>query len=259
MLAAACASTRPITVAPQVPISEEVRAPGLLFEIDYTASDAAVLPQIREALLAAGPRVARWGSFRQGVHIRLLPDHDALELALERRGYPWLRAWAYGDEVLLQSPRSWAPDRDSPKELGELLAHELTHALMYQLLEPETYSAAWPDAPDEPPLWFREGMASVTADQGYRRPSREEISKWIAEHPGVDVFHPSPELYRTEKETVYGVAHRAFAMLLTDCGEDGIRTVLRAVHGGARFADAFKAATGRDVAQFENEVLSKGF
>ena len=78
------------------------------------------------------------------------------------------RAWAFADQVLLQSPRTWNPvggaDDD---ELAELIAHEVTHALMYQLMQPGD-DPSW--AVEEPPLWFREGMASVTAGQGHRRP-----------------------------------------------------------------------------------------
>lgn len=260
MLGVACATARPATAPREAPLAEEVQAPGLLFEVVYTAPDAEVLPRVREALLSAGPRLSRWGSFRQGVHIRLFPDHDALEAALDRRGYPWLRAWAYGDEVLLQSPRSWStPPSSFASELDELLAHELTHALMYQLLEPEKPSGYFDAALDEPPLWFREGMASVTAGQGYRRPTREELTGWLADHPGIDLFHPSPELVRTEKEAVYGAAHRAFDLLLRDCGEDAVRGVLRGVREGARFADAFRAATGRALGEFESEALRSGF
>jgi len=71
--------------------------------------------------------------------------------------------------VLVQSPRSWegaaeADEATLAAALAELLAHELTHALMYQRL------ARGDGAPvEEPPLWFREGMASLTAGQGARR------------------------------------------------------------------------------------------
>src|SRR5262249_25966725 len=137
---------------------------GLLFEVVYTSADAREVPRIEQGLLAAGARVARWGSFREGVLVRVLPDHASLEDAVDRHGYPWLRAWAFGEQVLLQSPRTWSPGA-ADDEIAEVIAHEVTHALMYQLLQP----VGAPANAEEPPLWFREGMASVTAGQERRR------------------------------------------------------------------------------------------
>jgi hypothetical protein len=257
----ACATAR----APgrDVPLAERVQAPGFLFDVLYTSADAPEVPRIRGGLLLAGPRLLRWGSFRQGVWIRVFPDHASLEEAVDRRGYPWLRAWAFGDQVLLQSPRSWSAAELGPAvdlELQELLAHELTHALMYQLIEPEDGPAWTADAPlEEPPLWFREGMASVTAGQGHRRLSSEDLSRWLEAHPGTDLLHPPAELYRTEKEAVYGAAHRAFDLLVAQCGDQAVRDVLRGVRAGARFADSFKAATGRGLAEFEREAVRTNF
>src|SRR5437764_7245068 len=142
--------------AKDVSLAERIQAPGLLFELQYSPADAREVGRIEAGLLSAGPRLARWGTFRQGVWVRIFPDHSSLESAVDRRGYPWLRAWAFGDQVLLQSPRSWTiePGLTLETELDELLAHELTHSLMYQLIEPADGSA-WPDpAPEEPPLWF---------------------------------------------------------------------------------------------------------
>src|SRR5205085_1597150 len=155
-------------------------------------------------------------------------------------------------------PRSWnaASSAALDEELGELLAHELTHSLMYQLMEPEDGPAWTADAPlEEPPLWFREGMASVTAGQGHRRLSAEDLARWIGQHPGADVLHPSPELYRLEKEAVYGAAHRAFDLLVRLAGEQAARDILRGVREGARFTDSFKAATGHQLAAFEREPI----
>src|SRR5213075_2298906 len=207
------------------------------------------LARIETGLLSVGARVSRWGTFREGVHIRVFPDHDSLERAVDRRGYPWLRAWAYGDTVLLQSPRSWSAPEPLDEELNELLAHELTHSLMYQLIRAED-EPAWDSAAEEPPLWFREGMASVTAGQGHRRLSSAELSTWLGAHPGADLLHPSSELYRTEKEAVYGAAHRAFDLLVRTSGDQAVRDILRGVRTGARFADAFKASTGRGLQEF---------
>jgi hypothetical protein len=258
----ACATARTPTTAGEAPLAARVQAPGLLFELLYTSPDEREVARITSGLLSVGPQLSRWGTFRQGVVIRVFPDHEALEAAVKRPGYPWLRAWAFGDQILLQSPRSWTQEPGLPvdEELNELLAHELTHSLMYQLMEPLDGPAWTVDAPmEEPPLWFREGMASVTARQGHRRLSSEELGRWLALHPGSDLLRPSSELYRTEKEAVYGAAHRAFDLLTGLCGDQAVRDVLRGVRAGARFADAFKAATGHELPEFEREAIRSGF
>ena len=159
-----------------------------------------------------------------------------------------MRAWAFADQILLQSPRTW----DAGKLLQELLVHELTHALMYQLLQPA-------DAPfgEEPPPWFREGMASMTA--GQEQLGLGELRRFRDEHPGADLLRPSGEVYRTEKEAVYGAAHRAFELLVELCGEHAVRDVLRGARDGAPFADAFAAATGYALESFEAKAVSSGF
>jgi hypothetical protein len=255
LLACATPATRS-TPAPTA-LAARVEGPGLLFELIYTSADAQDVPRIEQGLLAAGARVARWGSFREGIHVHLLPDHASLEDAVDRHGYPWLRAWAFGDQVLLQSPRSWsdaAPAKD--EELVELLTHELTHALMYQLMQTAN-DPPW--AAEEPPLWFREGMASVTADQGRRRLSAGELAAWSAAHPGADLLRPDAALYRDEKDAVYAAAHRAFDLLVQITSEDAVRRVLQQVSTGTSFPDAFRATTGYALEDFEREALRSGF
>jgi hypothetical protein len=253
----ACATARTPTTPAAAPLAARVEAPGLLFELHYTGPDAAEAARIERALLLASARVSRWGSFREGVFVHLLPDHAALEEAVGRHGYPWLRAWALHDRVLLQSPRSWAEGRGAPdEEVVELLAHELTHVLMYQRMTPPA-GPAW--LLEEPPLWFREGMASVTAGQGQRRLSPDELLRWLSAHPEADLLRAEPELQRTEREAVYGAAHRAFELLLQASGENAVREVLRRVGLGASFADAFAAATGHPLADFEQQALRSGF
>ena len=261
-LLAACATARTPSTTQKLPLAARVQAPGLLFELLYTQPDNVEVGRIGSGLLAAGPRLARWGTFRQGVWIRVYPDHDSLEFALDRHGYPWLRAWAFGDQVLLQSPRSWDSLSSAAldEELSELLAHELTHSLMYQLMEAPDGPAWTADAPmEEPPLWFREGMASVTAGQGHRRLSGEDLGRFIAAHPDTDLLHPTAEQVRVEKEAVYGAAHRAFDLLVKVAGDQAVRDVLRGVREGARFSDAFKAATGHHLRDFEREAVRSGF
>jgi hypothetical protein len=253
----ACATPARRSTAVQTPLAARVSGPGLLFEVVYTDADARQVPRIEQGLLAAGARVARWGNFREGIYVHLLPDHSALEDAVDRHGYPWLRAWAFGDQILLQSPRSWndvAPASD--EDLVELLTHELTHALMYQLMQTAN-DPAW--AAEEPPLWFREGMASVTSGQGRRRLAVRDLVRWMRAHPGVDLLNPSPELYRTEKDAVYGAAHRAFELLLNVAGDEAIRDLMRRMRSGSRFDAAFAASVGIARADFESEALRSRF
>jgi len=253
----ACATPARRSTSAEPPLSARVQGPGLLFEVLYTGADAREVPRIEQGLLLAGVRVARWGSFREGVFVHVLPDHAALEDAVARHGYPWLRAWAFGDQVLLQSPRTWICDPPAPDDdVTELLTHELTHALMYQLMQRGT-DPSW--AAEEPPLWFREGMASVTADQGRRRLSVEELAQWAADHPGADLLRPDAQLYRDEKQAVYGAAHHAFDLLVRVAGDESIRELLRRVSGGANFAEAFRGATGHPLADFEHEAIRSGF
>ena len=252
---AGCAVPRLSSTPDEAPLAVEFRGPGLLFEVRYPGDQAVEAARIGGGLLAAGPRLARWGRFQHGVVVRVLPDHESLEAMIGLHGYPWLRAWAFGDQILLQSPRSWGdPPAAAGEEMSELLVHELTHALMYQLLQP-----AEGGFPEEPPLWFREGMASVTAGQGHRRLALEDLRRWQGAHPTADLLHPTAELYRTEKEAVYAAAHRAFELLVALGGDQPVRDVLRAVRSGARFEDAFVAATGRQLAGFETEAIRSGY
>lgn len=253
-LVAACAVPRPSSAADEVPRIEEVAGPGLLFDVRYLRDDSDDAARIASRLVAAGPHLSRWGAFRHRVSIRVMPDHAALENRIGLHGYPWLRAWAFGDLVLLQSPRSWIDTASSTDELAEILVHELTHALMYQLVQPREGAF-----PEEPPFWFREGMASVTAEQGHRRLDTDALQRWRRAHPKSDLLHPSSELYRTEKEAVYSAAHHAFERLVALNGDRAIRGVLRGVRSGARFEDAFAAATGRSLAAFEADAIRSGY
>jgi len=251
---AACATParRPSsTVQRDLPLAAQARGDNAQFDLRYTSDDQGEIERLRAALVVAAAPLSRWGSFEHPIAIRVYPDHESLEAAVQRENYPWLRAWAFADRIFLQSPRSW--NDPSPAtvaaELRELLAHELTHALMYQLLG---------GAP-EPPLWFREGMASVTAGQGHRRPTSDELSRWIAAHPGEDLLEPLPEVYRTEKEAVYGAAHRAFELFLALAGDEGVRELLLLTRGGASFEDAFVTVTGVGLARFESQAMLARF
>ena len=255
---AACSARRTTSTVHDQPLTSHVAAGLHSFNVEYDPGDEWNAARVLQALDRAGERVTRWGDLKSSVVVRVHPTHDALERSLGLRGYPWLRAWARSDQIALQSPGSWAPDRIVPEsDLEELLTHELTHVLMYQLIEVNDAHDLEPRP--EPPLWFREGMASVTAGQGHRRWGPEELAAWTKEHPGVDLLRPEPETYRTEKEAVYGAAHRAFELLLRATGERGVRDILRHHGEGHTFEDAFALATGKTIAAFEAESVRLGF
>jgi hypothetical protein len=251
----ACAARGPSTMPSGAPLALDATAPGIRVQVQYDAADREEAEQVREAVLASGRALQRWGAFRIGVALRVYPDHDALEDAVDRHDYPWLRAWAFGDRIFLQSPRTWGEPRSAVQgELLELLEHELTHSLMYQLIQPASGAVC-----DEPPLWFREGMASVTSGQGRRRLAAAELARWMGVHPGVDVLNPSPEVYRTEKDAVYGAAHRAFELLLRVTGDEGVRNLMGRMRSGSRFDAAFAASVGVALTEFEAQALRARF
>jgi len=234
----ACSAQRSSTRKDE-PLASEVQAPGLRFHLLYRPADAPEVQRLRTELVLIAPTLSRWGEFRRPVAIEVHPDHAALEDAIDRHGYPWLHAWTDEEEVLIESPRGW-----SQAQIDELLTHELTHALMYQLV-----------AGGALPFWFREGMASVTAQQGYRRMPLSALATWRSAHPGLDVLNPDAPLYRTEREAVYGAAHRAFEALLDEVGDNGVRRILGLVGDGQPFAQAFTAVAKREVAAFERGAL----
>jgi len=233
----------------------------------YEPRDAGSARRVAAALAKAVPVAERWGRLRVPVTIVLQPSHEALETAVHRQGYRWLRAWARYDTIDLQSPRTWnrffGP---SDGDLEELLAHELTHCVMYQQAG-STWSWPWLEIP----LWFREGMASVTAGQGYRRVRPEMLHAFWArplegsgggasgdgrgarQPPAGDPLADPEPLYQAQSDLVYGAAHLAFQFLLDRYGADRVRQVLAEMGEGHVFPAAFRHAIGISAAEFEAE------
>ena len=228
------------------------------FHFEYGEKDRAARKKVEEAIRSAGPKLAQWGNLNEPVQVFILPSHAALEAACGRNGYEWLRAWTRYDEIFLQSPRTWTVFGASQADVNELVLHELTHSVMYQQSADRTH---WQRKGI--PLWFREGMASYTANQGYRWPSLEDLAQFYDQNPERDpVLDPDP-LYRTENGIVYGAAHHAFTFLVTRYGADGVREVLAQMRSGMYFADAFQTALHLDqkkfVSDFQRYVRLRGF
>jgi hypothetical protein len=228
------------------------------FTFEFVERDRPWALRVQQAVQNATPALAQWGGLNAPVLVQVLPTHEALEKAAGRRGYPWLKAWARYDDVLLQSPRTWSLFGAAQADVDELVLHELTHAVMYQQASDST---RWRRR--HIPLWFREGMASWTAKQGYRWPTLEDLARYVEAHPTRDpVADPDP-LYRDQSEIVYAAAHHAFTFLVRRYGQPRIVAVLQRMKDGADFDRAFAVELGVGAAQFTSDfkryVRLRGF
>ncbi len=214
-------------------------AAGPHIDVHYRERDTDAALQVRRAVERALPRLARWGSFDDSVTIVIHPSHAALERAANRSGYDFLRAWARYEQIELQSPRTWTLLGASQPQVDELLLHELTHSLMYQVASDRL---GW--TRKRIPLWFREGMASYTAEQGYRVPSLDDLERFWHTQPTADPLTQADTLYQGDSNIVYGAAHHAFTFLVRRYGEPTVRDVLHAMSRGPDFSDAFAEAVG---------------
>ena len=154
-------------------------------------------------------------------------------------------AWARYSDVLIQAPHTWGLLAPTQSEVNELVLHELTHCLVYQLSAgPQDWSGK------KIPLWFREGIAAFTAGQRYRWPTLDELARFYAAHPGQDPLLAGDELYREQSNFVYATAYYAFAFLRKRYGEGAIRELLRQMQQGGSFPEAFERAVGISVDAF---------
>ncbi|HSP77826.1 MAG TPA: hypothetical protein VLQ93_04820 [Myxococcaceae bacterium] len=235
-----------------------METPTGLFRLEYTDSDAADAARLQQAVEYALPRMEPWGALREPVTLRILPDHEALEEAIGRRGLDWLHAWSRYDEVFVQAPRTWSLVGATQPQINELILHELTHSLMYQL---SADRLGW--SRKQIPLWFREGMASYTARQAYRWVTLEEIARHLEREPESDPVRKPGQLYREDSNLVYGVAHHAFTFLVRRYGEERVRAILREMRDGGTFPEAFESAVGLKpdafVRDFTRYVRWRGF
>jgi hypothetical protein len=232
------------------------------FRVEFGPGDVETAARVESALAVAAAKVARWGGLREPVTVVIHPSHEALERSVYREGYRWLRAWARYDTVELQSPRTWGLFGPSAQELTEMLVHELTHCAMYQA---SATRASWPFM--GVPLWFREGMASFTAGQGYRWLDRDALravyQRAQEADDGADPLASAERRYQGESDLVYAAAHWAFQLLVTRYGEERVRAILTGMADGHTFQVAFQEAIGLEQAQFEAEfgryVRSRGW
>lgn len=263
--AAGCAHRQPGTVEWR---SRDVAVGGASFRLRWTPVDDGAARQVARLLERAAPRVQRWGPLAHPVTITIHPTHAALEEAVQRPGYSWLRAWARYQTVDLQSPRTWGFFGVSDRKLEELITHELTHCAIYQIAGNDL---TWMFK--EIPRWFSEGLATFTAGQGYRFPDAEELWRYyqraapgggagsgFGEPGGARGGSPAPfygdpildsdPIYQDQSDIVYGAAYHAADFLISRYGEDRVLQVLENMRKGMRFPAAFRAAVGLTDAEF---------
>jgi len=235
LLGTGCLGPRAAVRVEVLPVETEVGT----FHIEYPAREEASARMVRAALENAGPRLARWGKLREPVTVRVHPDHKSLERAARRSGYDWLRAWARYDVVDVQAPDTWRPVSATQQDLNETMLHELTHTVMYQAAAD---LGGWRQK--KIPAWFREGMASYTANQAYRWPTLETLARTLESNPTWEpLLRPEP-LYAEQMPVAYGAAHHAFSFLVNRYGEDTVRALLTEMSRGPDFPVAFTATVG---------------
>ncbi len=258
VLLSGCAARRMVAAPPALDASVELASPAGQFLNEYAPADAQDAARVQQAVEQALPRLARWGAMRETVTIKVMPDHESLENAVKQRGLGWLRAWSRYDDMFIQAPSTWGLAGATQPQINELLLHELTHSLMYQLASDRL---GWPHK--QIPLWFREGMASYTADQSYRWVSLEEIARHFERFPGSDPVRSPGDLYRDDSNLIYGVAHHAFSFLVRRYGENAVRALLEDMRGGKTFPEAFQNTIGVSpdtfVSDFTRYVRWRGF
>jgi hypothetical protein len=247
LLAGACAHGR----LPSAPKVETVAAGGVVFRLSYSAADVHSARRVERALARAAPVAARWGRLVAPIEVTIHATHEQLERATGQRGVPWMRAWAEHGGLHLQSPRTWSYGVATDADLDTLVLHELTHCVMYQASGADARTAAQRSIP----LWFREGMASVTARE-HERVGFDDLGRFYREHADGDGSGPDPlarpaSLYRSSAALVYGTAHHAFRFLLDRHGEERVRRVVEGMAGGRSFDVAFHDATGTSLDDFE--------
>lgn len=219
--------------------------------VRFEKGDKSSAKAVEVAVEKALPKLERWGRFESPVVITIHPTHRALEEAVNRPNHAFLRAWARYDTIDLQSTRTWGAFESHKSHLQELITHELTHCLMYQL-------AATPDTWQRKgiPFWFREGMASVTASQGYRRAKDSDLWRYLRNNPKKDPVLQANALYQWESEIVYAAAHRSFDFLLLRYSEARIQELMRVMKDDElRFSEAFEQVIGISSTAFAHEYL----
>lgn len=249
----------PEALGRSLPYQRAVQTPEGRFQLDLPTPTPSVEAMMVSALYRAGPALARWGKLERPVTLFVLPDHRTLDAVIPAH-LDALRAWAEADHVYFQSPSTWGPAGANERQVTDTLTHELTHTLMFQLAGADTA-----ERQRQFPLWFREGMALDTAQQGDTVPTLESLAEYLLAHPDRDPLRDPGRAYDdpTAFDMAYGAGLHAFRFLIERYGATSVRTLLNAMRAGADFTPAFTASVGISpdafVRDFETYVRLRGF
>lgn len=204
--------------------------------------------RIETAVKLAPEGLRRWGGLELPVTVYVVSSHDDLESAVRRHGYGWLRAWSRYDDVIFQAPSTWTT---SAEVIDELVLHELTHCLLFQR---SGTADTWLEK--KIPLWFREGMAVVTAKQQLHYPSLEDAAHWSEQNPELNVFRDGEALSVEHYPEVYGFSLHAFTFLERRYGSERLMQLMAAMRAGADFPTSFGQAIGAPLEVFERDFIN---
>lgn len=227
------------------------------FKLEYNEEKKWDAIMVSELLREIIPSIESWGGLSEPITIRIYSSHKDLERAIKRQGYNWLVAWAQYDRIHLQAPSTWTGVRLRTR-VRELLTHELTHVAMYQIIGKKN---DW--YKKKIPLWFREGQASVSANQGYRRLSREALREYYlgSDFTG-DLIVEADRLVKNHAKEVYSAAHWAFVDLMAWAGRESILKMLSKIGSGRSFRqawfDTFHSPLAAYQDRWRDELLSVG-
>ena len=199
----------------------------------YLPEDKSILPLIEESIDDGLTKASRWGEIKSPITVIIYPDHQELERAVRRKGYRWLKGWATETGISLQSPRSWPAFRK--KNLFDLMTHELTHVVHFQLAGIKAGRTNNND-----PLWFSEGLASYTAGQGYRRYSKTKLLRKLQSNPDFDPMNPAKRYIKDHQKLVYSSAHYLVTYMIETYGEERIQEIMQRIGEGDPFKKAYE-------------------
>ncbi|HUB07422.1 MAG TPA: hypothetical protein VMB50_10485 [Myxococcales bacterium] len=222
-------------------------APGqLTVRAENDAADGDTVHFVTVAAQHALPYVAQWGGLRMNTAIVILADRDDLEARVHAEGDDWADAWALYDTIYLVSLHKMQPSGRMPSFdfLVSLLAHELTHCVMFQMAGSGARF----------PLWFNEGMAIATSQEASWYLSRDEVTTILGRRPNLDPLRDR-YLAHGEARLAYSVAYFAFTLLEEAHGATPIVQVLATMRTGATFPDAFARVYGESLDAFEDRLL----